>query len=106
MNKLQTAGVTFSRVFDFKESLPKITSYRASHSISIQALIESAGDIIDGVVKNGSTNVLNVAFKATDEVSYNVRLQAVDAAKKKAKMGAEAAADAANREVSEGKYGF
>jgi len=89
VEKLQTTGINLSPVYGTINNLTPIIGYRATNKVSFRIATDKMGNILDGVVKAGATQINSINFIATDEAIANARKKALQAATQDAQSQAQ-----------------
>ncbi len=89
VEKLQTAGISLSPVYDYSDNKQVLKGYQATNTISFRTPTESAGAIIDEAVNVGATQINGVSFVADDAAVEAARQRALEAAVKDAQQQAD-----------------
>ncbi|MGB3299249.1 MAG: SIMPL domain-containing protein [Phormidesmis sp.] len=89
VEKLQTAGISLSPVYDYSDNKQVLKGYQATNTISFRAPTESAGAIIDKAVEVGATQIDGVSFVADDAAIEAARQRALQSAVKDAQQQAD-----------------
>ncbi|PIR98691.1 MAG: hypothetical protein COT88_00275 [Candidatus Colwellbacteria bacterium CG10_big_fil_rev_8_21_14_0_10_41_28] len=99
----------YKECYSFSCPEPKISGYEVSHSLSVKVRdIESAGELLSGVIENGANSVSQLDFTVDNptEVENEARTEAVAAAKSKAESMAEAGDFRLGRLISISENGY
>ncbi len=89
VEKLQTTGINLSPVYKYINNTQQITGYKATNRVSFRVDTDKMGNILDGVVKAGATQINSINFIAKDEAIANARKKALQAATKDAQTQAQ-----------------
>lgn len=89
VEKLQTTGINLSPVYKYTNNTQQLTGYKASNRLSFRVATDKMGNILDGVVKAGATQINSINFIATDEAIANARTKALQAATEDAQSQAQ-----------------
>lgn len=89
VEKLQTTGISLSPVYKYTNNIQQITGYRAINRVSFRVPTNKMGNILDGVVKAGATQINSISFIAKDEAIANAQKKALQAATQDAQNQAQ-----------------
>lgn len=89
VEKLQTTGINLFPVYRSINNTTQINGYRATNRVSFRIAIDKMGNILDGVVKAGATQINSINFTATDKAIANARTKALQAATQDAQSQAQ-----------------
>ncbi|MDJ0674044.1 MAG: SIMPL domain-containing protein [Calothrix sp. MO_167.B42] len=89
VEKLQTTGINLSPIYRSINNTTQINGYRATNRVSFRVATDKMGNILDGVVKAGATQINSINFIATDEAIANARTKALQAATQDAQSQAQ-----------------
>ncbi|MEL7072039.1 MAG: SIMPL domain-containing protein [Cyanobacteria bacterium J06581_3] len=89
VEKLETAGISLNPRYDYIDDRQVLRGYRASNTISFRVPTAAAGDVIDGAVNAGATQINNVSFVAEDSAIESARQRALQSAVQDAQQQAD-----------------
>jgi uncharacterized protein YggE len=90
VEKLQTTGISLNPVYQYTNNVQKLTGYRATNEVGFRVPTGKMGNILDGVVKAGATQINNISFLATDEAIATAQKKALQTATQDAQSQAQA----------------
>lgn len=94
VNKLKTQGISLYPQYSYNNNVNKLTGYQATNTISFEAGVDKAGEIVDKAIEQGATRIDSISFSAEDVELTNAKLRAIEKATISAKSQAEYAAKA------------
>ncbi|MEL6160309.1 MAG: SIMPL domain-containing protein [Cyanobacteria bacterium J06623_5] len=86
VEKLETTGISLSPRYDYRNDRQVLRGYEASNTVRFRAETESAGEIIDGAVREGATRINGISFVADDAAIEAARQRALTAAVEDAQL--------------------
>jgi len=98
ISKLQTNQVQLMPQYNYDKNPPQLTGFTAVAGVSFNVKNDNAGDVIDGLVKEGATNIDSVSFVATDAAIEKATNEALKLAVKDGENQAKAVLEAINAE--------
>jgi uncharacterized protein len=90
VDKLQTAGISLSPVYNYNNNQQQLTGYTATNSLSFRLPVAQAGEVIDAAVNAGATRIDSVTSVASEEAMAKAQTQALQLATKDAQRQAQA----------------
>lgn len=96
VDKLQTTGVSLSPRYDYNDGRQTLVGYTATNTVSFRVPNSGAGEIMDGAVKAGATQISGISFVAEDDAIATAQKQALKEATSDARAQADAVLDALN----------
>ncbi|WP_088239901.1 SIMPL domain-containing protein [Calothrix rhizosoleniae] len=89
VEKLQTTGISLTPVYKYTNNTQQLIGYKATNRVSFRVDTDKIGNILDGVVKAGATQINNINFMAKEEAIATARKKALQAATQDAQSQAQ-----------------
>ena len=90
VDELETVGLRLNPQYDYRNGQARIIGYVGTNTVSFQIPTEEAGELLDGAIAAGATQIQGVRFIAEDEALGVARQQALQAATADAQAQANA----------------
>ena len=90
VDELETVGLRLAPQYDYRNGQSRIIGYVGTNTVSFQIPTAEAGDLLDGAIAAGATQIQGVYFIAEDEALGVARQQALQAATADAQAQANA----------------
>lgn len=80
VEQLETTGISLNPRYDYVDNRQVLRGYQATNTVSFRIATGQAGNVIDGAITAGATQINSVSFVAQDDAIANARQQALVAA--------------------------
>lgn len=89
VSELETTGISLNPIYNYESGEQRIVGYGASNTVSFRTPTEASGEIVDGAVRAGASQISGVQFIASDAAIAQARSQALAEATRDAQSQAD-----------------